>query len=221
MMISFAPMDPRLKHPFTGVIAGPTGSGKTQFVKRLILADGNSLIEPTIDNIIWCYGEYQDAYDHLASLVPQIRFVEGYPDDLLQSLDRRQRTLVVIDDLMSESGNNTKVTELFTKGSHHRNLSVILILHNLFYKGREMRTISLNAHYMVLFKNPRDASQINHLARQMYPRKTKYMMEAYRDATSIPYGYLLIDLKPDTEESLRLRTNIFPGEYPIVYVPKV
>ena len=68
-------MDARLKHPFTSVIAGPTGSGKTQFVKRLILADGNTLIEPALDNIIWCYGEYQDAYDHLASLVPQIRFV--------------------------------------------------------------------------------------------------------------------------------------------------
>ena len=221
MMISFAQMDPRLKHPFTGVIAGPTGSGKTQFVKRLILADGNSLIEPTIDNIIWCYGEYQDAYDHLASLVPQIRFVEGYPDDLLQSLDRSQRNLIVIDDLMSESGNNGKVTELFTKGNHHRNLSVILILQNLFYKGREMRTISLNAHYMILFKNPRDASQISHLARQMYPSKSKYMMEAYRDATSAPYGYLFIDLKPDTPENLRLRTHIFPGEYSIAYVPRI
>ena len=196
MMVSFDQMDARLKHLFTGVIAGPTGSGKTQFVKRLILADGNSLIEPAINNIIWCYGEYQDAYDHLASLVPQIRFVEGYPDDLLQSFDRTRRNLVVIDDLMSESGNNAKVTELFTKGSHHRNLSVIFILQNLFYKAKEMRTISLNAHYMVLFKNPRDASQITHLARQMYPTKMKYMMEAYRDATSTPYGYLLVDLKP-------------------------
>ena len=214
-------MDSRLKHPFTSVIAGPTGSGKTQFVKRLILAEGNTLIQPAIDNIIWCYGEYQDAYDHLASLVPQIRFVEGYPDDLLQSLDRSQRNLIVIDDLMSESGNNGKVTELFTKGSHHRNLSVILILQNLFYKGKEMRTISLNAHYMILFKNPRDASQISHLARQMYPSKSKYMMEAYRDATSIPYGYLFIDLKPDTHENMRLRTHIFPGEYSVAYVPRV
>ena len=126
-------MDSRLKHPFTSVIAGPTGSGKTQFVKRLILAEGNTLIQPAIDNIIWCYGEYQDAYDHLASLVPQIRFVEGYPDDLLQLLDRSQLNLIVIDDLMSESGNNGKVTELFTKGSYHRNLSVILIFQNLFY----------------------------------------------------------------------------------------
>ncbi len=220
-MISLVQMDPRLKHSFTCVVAGPTSSGKTQFVKRLILAEGNTLIDPPIDNIIWCYGEYQDVYDHLASLVPQIRFIDGFPADLLQSLDRTQRNLVVIDDLMSESGNNAKVTELFTKGSHHRNLSVILILQNLFYKGKEMRTISLNAPYLVLFKNPRDASQITHLARQMYPSKPKYMVEAYRDATSIPFGYLFADLKPETPEDLRLRSNIFPGEYQTVYVPKV
>ncbi len=111
--------------------------------------------------------------------------------------------------------------ELFTKGSHHHNLSVILILQNLFYRGKEMRTISLNAHYMVLFKNPRDASQITHLARQMYPNKPKFMVEAYRDATSSPYSHLFVDLKPDTEEHMRLRSNIFQGEYPTVYVPKV
>ena len=160
-------MDVRLKHPFTCVISGPTGSGKRVFSKRLFTSQG--IIDPPPDNIIWYYGEYQDAYHHMASLVPEILFVEGIPDNLLQSLDRTQRNIIVIDDLMSESGNNKKVSELFTKGSHHRNLSVILILQNLFYRGKEMRTISLNSHYMVLFKNSRDASQINHLARQMYP----------------------------------------------------
>ena len=84
-----------------------------------------------------------------------------------------------------------------------------------------MRTISLNAHYMILFKNPRDGSQITHLSKQMYPSRSKYMMEAYRDATSPPYGYLFIDLKPDTPEDMRLRSNIFPGEHTIVYVPRV
>ena len=196
-------MDVRLKHPFTCVISGPTGSGKTVFSKRLFTSQG--IIDPP-DNIIWCYGEYQDAYHHMASLAPEIRFVEGIPDNLLQSLDRTQRN-IVLDDLMSESGNNKKVSELFTKGSHHRNLSVILILQN--------------SHYMVLFKNPRDASQINHLARQMYPNKSKFMVEAYRDATLNPYAYLFVDLKPTTSEEMRLRTNIFNGEFPIVYVPKV
>ncbi len=83
-------------------------------MKRLFTSKG--IIDPPPDNIIWCYGEYQDAYDHLGSLVPEIRFVEGFPDDLLQSLDHTQSKVIVINDLMSESSNNKKVSELFTKG---------------------------------------------------------------------------------------------------------
>ncbi|KAK6171966.1 hypothetical protein SNE40_018382 [Patella caerulea] len=108
----------------------------------------------------------------------------------------------------------------FTKKSHHRNVSVIYIVQNLFDK--QQRTISLNAHYVVLFKNPRDASQMGVLARQMYPGQGQFMQEAFADATSTPRSYLLIDLKPDTPDELRLRTRILPEEEPShVYVKKV
>jgi len=80
--------------------------------------------------------------------------------------------------------------------------------------------MSLNAHYMVLFKNPRDASQFAYLARQMYPGFSKFAIEAYKDATREPYSYLLVDLRTEQDEDLRLRTNIFPGESQHVYVPK-
>ena len=80
--------------------------------------------------------------------------------------------------------------------------------------------MSLNAHYIVAFKNPRDVTQIATLAKQMYPGSTKYMIEAYQDATSKPFGYLLIDLKPQTDERIRLRTNIFPGEVNYVYTKR-
>jgi len=36
---------------------------------------------------------------------------------------------------------------------------------------------------MVLFKNPLDASQFASLARQMYPNRPVFAMEAYKDAT--------------------------------------
>jgi hypothetical protein len=81
--------------------------------------------------------------------------------------------------------------------------------------------MSLNAHYIVLFKNPRDANQVSVLARQMYPGKSKFMLEAFKDATEKPYGYLLIDFKPETDEKLRVRTNIFTSDSKhYVYVPK-
>jgi len=55
--------------------------------------------------------------------------------------------------------------------------------------------MSLNAHYMVLFKNPRDASQFANLARQVYLKTSQFAVEAYRDATREPY--LLVDLRPE------------------------
>ena len=61
---------------------------------------------------------------------------------------------------------------------------------------------------MVIFRNPRDASQISVLGKQMYPNKFKILVEAFRDVTSPPYGYLLIDTRPEREDNFRLRTGI-------------
>ena len=126
---------------------------------------------------------------------------------------------MIIDDLMQET--NDTVANMFTKGSHHRNISVVFLAQNLFPKNKFARTMSLSAHYMALFKNPRDVSQFANLARQMYPKSSQFAVEAYRDATREPYSYLLVDLRPEQDEELRLRTNIFPGETHYVYVPKV
>lgn len=74
---------------------------------------------------------------------------------------------------------------------------------------------------MIYFKNPRDRSQITHLARQLYPDALKFVREAYGDTTKRPHGYLLIDLKQDTPEKFRFITNVLPEEYPpFVYIPK-
>jgi len=119
---------------------------------------------------------------------------------------------------MSET--NQLVANVFTKISHHRNVSVVYLTQNVFDKNKYARMISLNAHCLVLFKNPRDATQFATLARQMYPNASKFAIEAYKDATSAPYGYLLIDLKPEQDERCRLRTNVFPGETQFAYVRK-
>ena len=122
---------------------------------------------------------------------------------------------------MITSDINQVVPNIFTKSSHHRKISILHLTQNLFDKNKYARTISLNAHYLVLFKNPRDASQFATLARQMYPNASKFAIEAYRDATERPFGYLFVDLKPDQDERCRSRTNIFPDEMQYVYVRKL
>ena len=89
-----------------------------------------------------------------------------------------ESSLIILDDLMSET--NQLVANMFTKISHHRNVTVVYLTQNVFDKNMYERMTSLNAHYLVLFKNPRDASQFATLARQMYPNASKFAKERIR-----------------------------------------
>jgi hypothetical protein len=112
---------------------------------------------------------------------------------------------------MRDATNSKDVCELFVEDSHHKNISVACILQNGFSKGTEDRTMSINTQYIVLFKNPRDQIGPAILARQMYPSHPKKFMIKYTEATKRPYGYLFIDLKQNTAEDDRLKTDIFDG----------
>jgi len=200
------------RHPFTCIVSGPTQCGKTTFILKLI-DNAQTVIEPPPERIVYCYGEYQQSFDTIRN---PVEFHEGLPD--VNQFDGRLRTLLILDDLMNEVDDS--VANIFTKISHHRNVSIVFLTQNIFHENIHMRTISLNAHYLVLFKNPRDVEQFSTLARQMYAKNWQFAVEAFRDATSRPHSYLLIDLKSDTDEQYRLRTNIFPDEQTFVYVSK-
>lgn len=166
------------------------------------------------DRILLYYTEWQPMYRDFGSAV---ELHEGLPKSEDYAHDPRPK-LLILDDLMRESSTGA-VVNLFTKGSHHNNLSVIFITQNLFHRGQ--REISLNSNYIVIFKNPRDRAQVQHLARQLYPEDTRFFQEAYLDATAEPHGYLLVDLKQNTPENARVRACIFPfDEYQYVYVPR-
>ena len=144
--------------------------------------------------------------------MPDITFHQGIPDDLVQSkcFDPTVPTLIVFDDLMKTVMNTA--ADLFTEGAHDRNISVVFIIRNLFFQGKQSRTISVNAHYFILLKNPSHRQQVEVFGRQVYPRKPHIFSEAYEEATMRPHCYLVVDLYPTMSDSCWLKTNIFPDE---------
>ena len=205
-------------HPFTCLIAGPTQSGKTTLLKK-ILENNQLYIQPPPTRVIYCYSRWQDNFDILKLSIPNIEFKIGLID--IDELSKEQNNLVILDDLMTESEKDNSILNLFTVDSHHKNISVILISQNLFSQGKYSRTISLNCQYLIILNNPRDKSQIYFLARQMYPTNPNFLIECYNDATeNKEYGYLFIDLKQSTQKDFRIQSGITMDEQRIIYKQK-
>lgn len=206
-------MDPRWKHPFTCLLAGPTGSGKTHFACQLI-KHADELISSPPEHIMWIYDN--DDPESVACIPHNVELTKDL--DSIDGLSPNERHLIIVDDKMTDDETAEKMEALFTQGSHHKNISVVYIIQNLFNRHKRHRTISLNTHYLVVFKNPRDRTQIQTLARQTHPGNSKFVLEAYNLATEKPHGYLLLDLHQNTDEAIRLRTEVF--EYPQrVFIP--
>jgi hypothetical protein len=72
---------------------------------------------------------------------------------LLENFENAQGLpcLFILDVLLNDVFSRA-VCDLFTKGSHHRNVSVILINQNIFHQALHCRDISLNAKYLFALK---------------------------------------------------------------------
>ena len=76
--------------------------------------------------------------------------------------------------------------------------------------ARERISQSHHYHELILFRLRRAKSQINTVSRQVDINcQPQLIQTAYSDAVSVPFGYLIIDLRMDTDERLRLLTNVF------------
>ncbi len=176
------------KHPCTCMISAPTNSGKTYFLSK-VLARAKEKISPAPQRIIWLYKRWQPLYDYISKHVkPKVEFIRGIPLNLEKDefLDPRINNVIVLDDMASEAAKDRRVTDLFTEGSHHRNLSVFALNQNLYFSKDP--TQRRNCQYLVLFNNPIDKQPIMTLSRQMYPSNSQELLRHFDEAVSKPTG---------------------------------
>ena len=99
----------------------------------------------------------------------EIKFHEGVPDTDQLKTWFPKGGLLVLNDLMAEGGNDKRVLDLFTKHSHHQNVTVLYLCQDMFPPGKYAKSISRNAHYIIAFKNPRDQLGMRNLLLQAFP----------------------------------------------------
>lgn len=194
-----------MKHfqlPFRLIISGPSFAGKTCLVLNLIKNREQIFNGPSIKHIVWCCKNKSFAPEEIHR-EPIAKIHEG----LIDINDLKPHTLLIVDDQMNSL--SEQILELFTVHSHHKNISIILIVQNLFHQNKFMRDISLNANYFILLKNPRDVQQFQYFARQINGENWKNLLKVYDDVCGVAYQPLVIDLSQKTNNLVKYKTNIF------------
>jgi len=199
------------KHPFSMLVVGPTQSGKTHFVEQMLTSNLMEFPANKDVQVTWFYNQWQPRYKRLKKeLGAQITFEQGLPDwsDTLEEINPKMSHVLVFDDLMSQAVDSPILSRLFTQG-RHRNASVILLMQNMFPKGKYNTDISRNAQYLVLFRSPNDRKQVDIIAERIFAKDRPQFMQVYSKATQMPYGYVLIDNQPCTAPEYQVVTDVF------------
>ena len=217
--------DATIQMPFRMCITGPSQSGKTYFVSQL-LENRKKLFSNDISVIYFFYSIENQSIQELKLLAKNklinIVFIQGIEDmDPQDYVDPQgKHCLLIFDDLMQQVMNSPKILEIFTIFSHHSKISVIIISQDFFYNSGSHRnirmTINRNMDYLVLFCNPLDQQTAYIIASRIMPKETKKFMEIYKRACQIA-RYLFIDGSITTDNSIRMRTDIF-GDCQRVFV---
>ena len=126
------------QHPYSMMVVGPSQCGKTHFIHQLLTHMCIAYPDKKPIKVCWYYNQWQPRYDEIQrDLRGKIRFVQGVPEfeEDLSDIKTSRHTIIVLDDLMAEAKDSPVVSKLFTQG-RHRNASVILLLQNMFPKGK-------------------------------------------------------------------------------------
>ena len=183
-------------------LVGPSETGKSQLNYNWLKI---GTFQPKFDKIYFFYQHSQPLYDAMQKEIENLEFVQGVNFEFIDSLKNNgTQYLLIFDDSCEEICNSKAFVDIATAG-RHRGLSTIYIKHNIFHQSKLGRDVELQNTHIDLFTSPRDVSQVTTVSTEL--GLGSELDDWYRDATSVPFGQLLIDLSPQTDDRLRYSTN--------------
>jgi len=99
------------------------------------------MIEPTPDKISYLFCQIPSAVDHCTD----VDFCHSMPK--VDKIEKLTNARIMLNDMMNKIDN--EATNMFTRGLHHRNVSVVFVVQNFVNKNKHLRMI--NVQYIMLF----------------------------------------------------------------------
>lgn len=189
----------RIKLPFRMIIAGNSGSGKTQTLLNLLYN-----MPETFENIyITTKNKDEPLYNYLEDKLKDqgLKITEGLenlPD--LDSLDKEQNTLIILDDLVNEPAKQQRPIADYFIRARKKNASLIYISQSFYQVPKLIRD---NITYLII-KQVSSMKNLTMICRECsLGVDKKQLKKIYDDATQNKQDFLLIDLEGNKDERFR------------------
>ena len=199
----------KLISPFSCFVVGCTGSGKSITVLDW-LKNSDKVFQDKFNDIYYFYGStHQEIFND-----PKLSHVKFSNDlklleKIIQIEYEEPGVLVVFDDLMNVTGENVIFQNLYTKGSHHLNISIINIIQNFFFKSKTFVTLKDNSQYIYIKRHVNEI-KLKTLANAIGVG-TDELMGAYHESDfKDRFGGILVDnhIKSNIRKISKIRDNL-------------
>ena len=180
-------------HPFRGVFVGLPSSGKSTYIKNIILR-----MTPHFEEIIVSGFDNENSKEWDDGI--KVKFISGIPDP--KTFNRDKKRLLIIEDLdvnQLKPVDKSNLNRLFGYTSSHCNLSIALTAQNPFDVKPAIRRM---ANLFVLFKNHDMNSLITLASRTGI--KSKHMIVIMSQLLVNPHDSLTIDLQRNSPATYRI-----------------
>ena len=200
-------------HPSQIMVAGATRSGKTSLVLD-ILRHMPEMVDPVPEAVYWFYS-MPSSVEKVPDLLPRVKLRNGAPtEDMIKSMIKDGRPKLMVMDDMQQMMNSKKqaefISDIFTKISHHGNMTVIFIVQNMYLKNL-IRVREQCGEIVIMGNGVSAAANCMNLGRQLY--MGNYLVECMDKvrAHGASHPYILVSTDANALP-FNVRSGITPGD---------
>ncbi len=192
----------KIATPSRMVIAGPSMTGKSQFI-LMLMKNREIIYDANFSRIIYCIPRnsmhlHQGYLEEMKKYCSHLEVIEGLPDlTELRILEDKTPKIIFVDDQMDQFLASPKMLDLVCRVSHHTNTSVCYTMQNVFHASKHARSFMRQTSEKVIMFSKTDNLVLSILSRQIFPNNPDFLQKCFEwislNKGKAPLKYLFID----------------------------